>query len=155
MIRPIARAFDKLPRQPVGERGGISQMAWNARNRILLEMETKLYVGNLPYTTTEEDLRKLFSQAGTVTSADVIKDRETGRSKGFGFVQMSNESEAEKAISMFNGYSFNDRELKVNQARPREESGRGGFRRDDSYGRGGGGGSRGRSRNRDQGSSRY
>jgi RNA recognition motif-containing protein len=102
-------------------------------------METKLYVGNLPYKTTEEDLRALFKQAGTVESVDVIKDRETGRSKGFGFVQMSTQSEAEKAISMFNGYSLEDRELKVNTARPREESGRGGG----GYGsrRGGRGGS--------------
>lgn len=92
-------------------------------------METKLYVGNLPYNVTEDDLRNLFTQAGTVTSADVIKDRETGRSKGFGFVQMSSQSEAEKAIAMFNGYSLNNRELKVNPARPKEEGGRGGFGR--------------------------
>jgi RNA recognition motif-containing protein len=89
------------------------------------KMETKLYVGNLPYKTTEEDLRALFMQAGTVESVDVIKDRATGRSKGFGFVQMGTQSEAEKAISMFNGYSLENRELKVNPARPREESGRG------------------------------
>lgn len=89
-------------------------------------METKIYVGNLPYETTAEDLRELFAQAGTVESVDVIKDRETGRSKGFGFVQMSSQSEAEKAISLFNGYSLGNRELKVNPARPREESGRGG-----------------------------
>lgn len=110
-------------------------------------METKLYVGNLPYKTTEEDLRALFKQAGTVESVDVIKDRETGRSKGFGFVQMSTQSEAEKAISMFNGYSLEDRELKVNTARPREESGRGGG----GYGsrRGGRGGSGRRERRGD------
>lgn len=89
-------------------------------------METKLYVGNLPYSVTDDDLRNLFSQAGTVTSADVIKDRETGRSKGFGFVEMSSQSEAEKAIAMFNGYSLNNRELKVNPARPKTEGSRGG-----------------------------
>lgn len=89
-------------------------------------MGTKLYVGNLPYSTTEEDLRNLFSQAGAVTSADVIKDRITGTSKGFAFVEMANEDEAEKAVTQFNGYSLGNRALKVNPARPREEGGRGG-----------------------------
>ncbi len=81
-------------------------------------MEIKLYVGNLSYDTTEEDLRTLFAQAGTVTSVDLIKDRGTGRSKGFGFVVMANQSELEKAIQMFNKYSLGDRELTVNIARP-------------------------------------
>jgi len=88
-------------------------------------MESKLYVGNLSYSTTEDDLRTLFMQAGTVTSVALIKDRDSGRSKGFAFVEMSNQVEAEKAISMFNGYQMSERELKVNMARPREE--RGGF----------------------------
>lgn len=88
-------------------------------------MESKLYVGNLSYSTTEEDLRTLFTQAGTVTSVALIKDRDSGQSKGFAFVEMSTQVEAEKAISMFNGYHMSDRELKVNMARPREE--RGGF----------------------------
>jgi len=88
-------------------------------------MESKLYVGNLSYSTTEDDLRTLFMQAGTVTSVALIKDRDSGRSKGFAFVEMSNQVEAEKAISTFNGYHLGDRELKVNLARPREE--RGGF----------------------------
>jgi RNA recognition motif-containing protein len=98
-------------------------------------METKLYVGNLSYNTSEEDLRTLFSQAGTVTAVDLIKDRDTGRSKGFAFVTMGNQSEMEKAIQMFNSYSLDNRALNVNIARPREERDRGG-------GYGGGGGNR-------------
>jgi RNA recognition motif-containing protein len=88
-------------------------------------MESKVYVGNLSYSTTEEDLRTLFTQAGTVTSVALVKDRDSGQSKGFAFIEMGNQVEAEKAISMFNGYRMSDRELKVNMARPREE--RGGF----------------------------
>lgn len=93
-------------------------------------METKLYVGNMSYDTTEEELRTLFAQAGTVTSVDLIKDRMTGRSKGFAFVVMGTQSEMETAIRMFNGYSLGQRELTVNIARPREERapGQGGFR---------------------------
>ncbi len=90
-------------------------------------MESKLYVGNLAYSTTEDDLRALFAQAGTVTSVALIKDRDSGQSKGFAFVEMGNQAEAEKAISMFNGTQMKDRELKVNLARPREERGGGGF----------------------------
>jgi RNA recognition motif-containing protein len=107
-------------------------------------METKLYVGNLAYSATEDELRRLFTQAGAVQSVNVIKDRDTGRSKGFAFVEMSTQAEAEKAISLFNGASFHDRALTVNLARPREA--RGGFRK-----RGGdrsGGGSRGGGRQR-------
>jgi cold-inducible RNA-binding protein len=96
-------------------------------------METKLYVGNLSYDTTEDELKTLFSQAGAVQSVAIIKDRETGRSKGFAFVEMSNQAEAQAAISQLNGKQFRDRALTVNIARPREE--RGGF--------GGGGGGRG------------
>ncbi|HXF86039.1 MAG TPA: RNA-binding protein [Anaerolineales bacterium] len=90
-------------------------------------MEAKLYVGNLPYSTVEADLRDLFAQAGTVKSAHVIKDRETGRSKGFGFVEMSSHEEAQSAINMFHGRDFHGRLLTVNLARPREER-PGGFR---------------------------
>ncbi len=90
-------------------------------------MESKLYVGNLSYSTTEDDLRTLFSQAGTVSSAALIKDRDSGQSKGFAFVEMSTQVEAEKAISMFNGYQMGEREIRVSVARPREEHGRGGF----------------------------
>ena len=97
-------------------------------------MEAKLYVGNLPYTTVDSDLESLFSQAGTVKSAQVIKDRVSGRSKGFGFVEMSSADEAQAAINKFNGQDFNGRALTVNIARPREER-PGGFR-------GGGGGGR-------------
>jgi RNA recognition motif-containing protein len=96
-------------------------------------METKLYVGNLSYSTTEDDLRTLFAQAGTVKSVTLIKDRDSGRSKGFAFVEMETQAEAEKAIAQFNGSLFNERALNVNIARPREEFGRGKF-----GGRGGG-----------------
>ena len=85
-------------------------------------MEVKLYVGNLSYSTTEAELRTLFAQAGTVASVALIKDRDTGYSKGFAFVEMGAQGEAEKAIKMFNGYSLGNRELKVNAARPKEES---------------------------------
>jgi RNA recognition motif-containing protein len=90
-------------------------------------MQVKLYVGNLPFSASEDELRNLFAQAGTVASVTLIKDRDTGTSKGFAFVEMSNQSEAEAAIKKFNGYSLNSRELKVNTARPKEESNRGGY----------------------------
>jgi RNA recognition motif-containing protein len=105
-------------------------------------MESKLYVGNLSYSTTEDELRTLFAEAGTVSSVALIKDRDTGQSKGFAFVEMSNQVEAEKAISMFNGRMVGARELKVNLARPRDDrGGGGGF--GGRGGRGGGGGHRG------------
>jgi len=91
-------------------------------------MEAKLYVGNLSYNTTEDNLRELFMQAGNVVSVALIKEPGTNRSKGFGFVEMSSQAEAQKAISMFNAYSLDDRQLTVNIARPREERGGGGFR---------------------------
>ncbi len=84
-------------------------------------MDSKLYVGNLSYDTTEDGLREKFAQAGTVVSIEVIKDRDTGRMKGFAFVTMNNQEEAEKAIKMFNGKMLDNREIKVNIARPREE----------------------------------
>ena len=86
-------------------------------------MDSKLYVGNLSYSTTEDELRNLFMQAGTVTSVAMIKDRETQRPKGFAFVEMSSQAEAQKAIEMFNGRSLGDRELRVSIAQPREERG--------------------------------
>ncbi len=113
-------------------------------------METKLYVGNLSYSTTESELTELFAQAGTVKSVALITDRETGRSRGFGFVEMATQEEAQKAISMFNGNQLGDRALTVNFARPREERGGGGF---ESRG-GGGGGRRPGNRNRGGGSRR-
>ena len=85
------------------------------------KMEAKLYVGNLSYSTTEDNLRNLFSQAGTVASVALIKDRDSGQSKGFAFVEMSNQAEAQNAISMLNGHYMGDRELRVSIARPREE----------------------------------
>ena len=113
-------------------------------------MDTKLYVGNLSYSATEQELQELFGQAGTVVSATIIKDRETKRSKGFGFVEMSSQAEAENAIKMFNGFSLSNRELTVNIARPREERSSGGG---GGYGGYRGGGSGGRSGGRSGGSS--
>jgi len=84
-------------------------------------MEKKLYVGNLSYDTNEQDLRTMFSQAGSVETVDLIKDRDTGRSKGFAFIEMATQEEAEKAITMFNGQNVDNRVLKVNIAKPRED----------------------------------
>ena len=86
-----------------------------------MKMESKLYVGNLSYDTTEDSLRTLFAQAGTVVAVDMIKDRDTGRMKGFAFVTMNNDEEAQNAIKMFNEKSLDNRAIKVNVARPREE----------------------------------
>src|SRR3712207_4299800 len=104
-------------------------------------MTSKLYVGNLAFQTSSEDLRQLFAQAGTVESATVVEDRDTGRSRGFGFVEMSTKEEAQAAISQFNGQELGGRSLTVNEAKPREDrggGGRGGF----GGNRGGGGGGR-------------
>ncbi len=109
-------------------------------------MESKLYVGNLAYSTTEEELRTMFAQAGTVKSVTIIKDRDTGRSKGFGFVEMETQAEAQNAITMFKETKLQDRILTVNLARPREERGRGGFDRGGGGGRGGRGGGGGNRR---------
>lgn len=84
-------------------------------------MEARLYVGNLPKSTTQEQLNTLFAQAGNVTAAEVIKERKSGESKGFAFVTMSVQSEADKAISMFDAYSLSDHALKVSMAKPREQ----------------------------------
>lgn len=102
-------------------------------------MSMKLYVGNLSFRTSSEELTELFAQAGTVESASVVEDRETGRSRGFGFVEMSSREEAEAAINQFNGKEINGRVLTVNEAKPRENRGGGGF----GGGRNGGGGRRG------------
>jgi len=115
-------------------------------------MDNKLYVGNLSYSTNEAALQTMFGQVGVVKSVQIIKDRDTGRSKGFAFVEMTTQEEAEKAISLFNGKEVDGRALKVNIARPREERGGPGGGGDDrrrSFGgdRGGRkpGGNRGRS----------
>ena len=84
-------------------------------------MEVRLYVGNLAKSTTEDELKTLFSQAGTVAAVEVIKDRGSGESKGFAFVTMPDQAQADKAISMFNAYKLADRELKVNVAKPKVE----------------------------------
>ena len=99
-------------------------------------MGSKLYVGNLSYNTTSSELEQMFGQHGTVQSAEVIQDRDTGRSKGFGFVQMGSDEEAQAAITALNGQQSDGRALTVNEAKPRED--RGGSR-----GGGGGGGGRG------------
>ena len=86
-------------------------------------MDTRIYVGNLNKSTTQDEINTLFAQAGTVTSVDLVKDKGTGLSKGFAFVSMPEQAEAEKAISMFNAYSLADNELKVNVAKPRVDRG--------------------------------
>ena len=112
-------------------------------------MTMKLYVGNLAFSTSSQDLQELFAQAGTVESASVVEDRETGRSRGFGFVEMSSKEEADAAIAQFNGKEVNGRSLTVNEAKPRENrsggGGRGGFggNRGGGYGGNRGGGGRG------------
>ena len=88
-------------------------------------MSMKLYVGNLAFQTSSEDLQQLFSQAGTVESASVIEDRDTGRSRGFGFVEMSTKEEGAAAVAKFNGTDMGGRTLKVNEAKPRENRGGG------------------------------
>ncbi len=103
-------------------------------------MTKKLYVGNMSYDTTQEQIRELFSQAGEVTDVSLITDRETGRPKGFGFVEMATDEGAQEAIKRFNGYTLGNRNLTVNEARPREERSGGGYggggRRDNRSGGG-------------------
>ena len=82
-------------------------------------MDVRLYVGNLAKSTTEDDLKTLFAQAGAVSAVEVVKERDSGQSKGFAFITMADQAEAEKAISMFNAYSLSDHELKVNVAKPK------------------------------------
>ncbi|HEY5839706.1 MAG TPA: RNA-binding protein [Pyrinomonadaceae bacterium] len=101
-------------------------------------MSTKLYVGNLAFQTTSQELQELFATAGTVESASVVEDRDTGRSRGFAFVEMSTKEEAAAAIDQFNGKEVGGRALKVNEAKPRENRSGGG-----GGGRGGFGGNRG------------
>ncbi len=96
-------------------------------------MAMKLYVGNLSFKTSSEDLGDLFASAGTVESASVVEDRETGRSRGFGFVEMASQAEGEKAIADLDGQEFAGRQIKVSEAKPREDRGR------SNYAGGGGG----------------
>jgi RNA recognition motif-containing protein len=103
-------------------------------------MGSKLYVGNLSYATTSSDLEQLFAAHGSVQSAEVISDRETGRSKGFGFVQMGTDEEAQAAIAALNGQTHDGRPLTVNEAKPREDRPRGGGGGGRGFGGGGGGG---------------
>jgi cold-inducible RNA-binding protein len=100
-------------------------------------MATKLYVGNISFNTTNQDLNDLFGTIGTVESANIIEDRETGRSRGFGFVEMASKEDADNAIAQLNGKEVDGRELKVNEAKPQESRGGGGR---GGYGGGGGGG---------------
>ncbi len=116
-------------------------------------MDTKLFVGNLAYTTSEDELMELFSQAGTVKSVSIIKDRDTGRSKGFAFIEMANQSEVEQAIKMFNGTSFGNRQIKVDIAKEKEPRPSSGY--EDRYRQGGGGRDRGRRRGGGSGGNRY
>ena len=117
-------------------------------------MPTKLYVGNLSFRTTSDELREAFSSVGTVESASVIEDRETGRSRGFGFVEMATPEEATAAIEAFNGKDFGGRNLTVNEAKPRTDrgggGGRGGYGGNRGGGRGGYGGGGGRDRDNDR-----
>jgi len=131
-------------------------------------MATKLYVGNLPFQTTSDELKDHFAQAGSVESASVVEDRMTGRSRGFGFVEMATPEEAAAAIEQLNGKDFGGRNLTVNEARPRTDRGPGGGgggyggggnRAGGGYGGGGGGGyggggGRGRDKDRDRRPSR-
>jgi cold-inducible RNA-binding protein len=113
-------------------------------------MSMKLYVGNLSFSTMEDDLQRLFSQAGAVESISMVTDRDTGRSRGFAFVEMSSESEGESAIARFNSSELDGRSLVVSEAKPRENHG-GGF----GGGRNGGGRGGNFSRGRGSGRSRY
>ncbi len=110
-------------------------------------MNSKLYVGNLPYSATEDELREMFSGAGSVASVVIITDRDTGRSKGFGFVEMSSGAEAQKALTMFDGRTLGDRQIRVSEARPPESrsdrGGGSGYRGGSGGGRDRRGGSRG------------
>lgn len=111
----------------------------------------RLYVGSLSYQTTEEELADLFGQVGQVVSATVITDRDSGRSKGFGFVEMSNDDEARKAIEQLNGTTLGSRQIIVNEAREKRDNQYGGGGGRGGYGNRGGGGGRGGSRGGDRG----
>ena len=109
------------------EANPISQLLLVPKGKRYISMSTKLYVGNLAFQTTSQELQELFATAGTVQSASVVEDRDTGRSRGFAFVEMSSQEEATSAIEQFNGKEIGGRALKVNEAKPRENRGGGGF----------------------------
>jgi cold-inducible RNA-binding protein len=113
-------------------------------------MSMKLYVGNLTFQTSSEDLKHLFAQAGVVESASIVEDRDTGRSRGFGFVEMSSTEEGNAAIAQFNGKEVNGRSLNVNEAKPRENRGGFGGGRGNGNNRGGGFNRGGGGRDRDR-----
>ena len=102
-------------------------------------MARKLFVGNLPFNTDDSDLQQLFASAGTVESVNVMRDQATGRARGFAFVEMSSDEEAQKAIQEFNNYAFGGRNLTVNEARPKTSGGGGGYGGGGGFGGGGGG----------------
>jgi RNA recognition motif-containing protein len=112
--------------------------------RSVVMSSMKLYVGNLSYNTSETDLKDLFAAYGEVESTRIIMDRDTGRSKGFGFVEMTNRADGEKAIAQLNGKDVDSRQVKVNEAKPQTDRGSGGGGGGFGGGRGGGGGGRGR-----------
>jgi cold-inducible RNA-binding protein len=116
-------------------------------------MSVRLYVGNLPFSVTEQDLEDLFSQSGQVESTNIVTDRDTGRSRGFAFVEMDSREAADAAIQALNGYEMDGRSLTVNEARPKESRGgsRGGFGGGGGRGGYGGGGGRGGGYGRDRG----
>jgi RNA recognition motif-containing protein len=113
------------------------------RGKVNYLMSTKLYVGNLSFNTTSQDLESMFGEFGSVQSANLIEDRETGRSRGFGFVEMSSKEEGEAAIASMNGKEVDGRALTVNEAKPREDRGGSGGGRGGYGGGGGRGGNRG------------
>src|SRR5829696_9042885 len=113
--------------------------SFHSQKERYISMSTKLYVGNLAFQTTSQELQQLFGQAGTVQSASVVEDRDTGRSRGFAFVEMSSQEEANSAIEQFNGKEVGGRSLKVNEAKPRENRGGGGRGFSDNRGGGVGG----------------
>ena len=127
---------------PFAEVKSDSQLLFIPKGERYISMSKKLYVGNLAFQTTTLDLQQLFGQAGTVESAQIIEDRDTGQSKGFAFVEMSTEAEAASAIDQFNGKEVAGRMLKVNEARPRENRSGGGGGRNFGGNRGGYGGNR-------------
>src|SRR5947208_15688901 len=152
-FKPRSRFNKGIPtwsfdRYRFGEANPIRSFFASQKGERYICMSTKLYVGNLAFQTTSQELQELFAQAGTIESASVVEDRDTGRSRGFAFVEMSTKEEATAAIDQFNGKELSGRALKVNEAKPRENrsvGGRGFGGNRGGYGgnRGGGGGNRG------------